>query len=66
MQKVSSPIATRFELLELVETLGMYAHIEQPNCKQRQSIKSSEKIGRLTQFVPLQSKNSAGFRFVNR
>ncbi len=54
MQTVSSQIASRSELLELVETLGMYARIEQPDFKQRQPVKLSERVDSLTRLIPLQ------------
>ncbi len=62
MKTVSSQIASRSELLELVETLGMYAHIEQPKSRQLRSISSSEEAGHFNQLFPLQQKKSIGFR----
>lgn len=66
VQQISNKVASRSELLELVETLGMYAQIEQPSFKQRQPVSSLRRVGRLPQLLPVQLKNSVSFRLANR
>lgn len=66
VQQISNKVASRSELLELVETLGMYAQIEQPSFKQRQPVSSLRRVGRLTQLFPLQSKDAVGIRLTNQ
>lgn len=65
MQLVSDQIASRSELLELAETLGIYARFEQTQAKQRRSVGLMERAGRLSQLAPLQSEDSVGFRLEN-
>ena len=57
MQLVSDQIASRSELLELAETLGMYARFEQTNNKRHQLVTAIERPQRSPQTVFLRSKN---------
>ncbi|MBP9781974.1 hypothetical protein KBC89_04950 [Candidatus Woesebacteria bacterium] len=64
MQQFSNKVASRSELLELVETLGMYAQIEQPSFKQDRSVKSVRAYGPYGQRFPLHSKNTSEFHTI--